>query len=208
MGQADTTNQLVRRAKLGDEKAVEQLFAAHRGYLRKLIDLRMGKELAQRLDASDVVQETQMRAIERLSAYLENQEIEFRLWLRSQALDRIVELRRFHLGSAKRAVHREAKLSRDSSAMLVRRLCGDSPSEQVIRRETIQAVQEAIQRLREGDRELLLLRHFEGLSNNETAQVLGIEPATASKRFGRVLLKLHQQLFLSGVGSPDGERSE
>ena len=110
MGNADTTNQLVRRAKGGDEAAVEQLFATHRGYLRKLISLRMDQELAQRLDASDVVQEAQMRAIQRLSAFLENQEIEFRPWLRGQALDRIAELRRFHLGSAKRNSPRSAAI--------------------------------------------------------------------------------------------------
>lgn len=208
MNQIDTTNQLIRRAKAGDAAAVDQLFTAHRRYLRRLIEVRMEPELARRVDASDVVQEAQIRAIQRFSAYLEKQEIEFRPWLRAQALDRLVELRRFHLGSAKRALHREATLPRDSSALLVRQLLRDSPSEQAVRQETIQAVREAVGQLRDDDRELLVLRHFEGLSNNETAQVLGIEPAAASKRFGRVLLKLHQQLVLSGVVSQSSRRDQ
>lgn len=206
MTQPDITQELVQRAREGDQGAVEQLFASHRAYLRRVIDLRLGAELARRVDISDVVQDAQFRAIQRLSTFLKQDNIEFRPWLRSQALDRITELRRLHLGSAKRAMHRETRLSGCSSAMLVSQLFGDTPSNIVIRQEAIAAVQQAVKRLRAQDRELLLLRHFEGLTNYEAAQVLGIEPAAASKRFGRVLLKLHQELVLSGVGLTGDQR--
>ena len=49
------------------------------------------------------------------------------------------------------------------------------------------------------DRELLLLRNFEGLSNLEVAELLGLEPAAASKRYGRALLRLRARLVESGL---------
>ena len=146
-----------------------------------------------------------MRAIQRLNSYLEQPDVGFRPWLRGQALDRLAELRRFHLGSAKRDIRREVRLSGEGSAVLLRQLLSNSPSESVIRRETVDGVQEAVKRLRAQDRELLLLRHFEGLSNQETAQILGIEPAAASKRFGRVLLRLNKELIVLGILSPGHE---
>jgi RNA polymerase sigma-70 factor (ECF subfamily) len=54
--------------------------------------------------------------------------------------------------------------------------------------------------LPEADREILLLRNFEGLTNAEAAQILELEPAAASKRYGRALLKLRQLLLASGLG--------
>ena len=199
----DSTNQLIRRAQEGDSGAVERLFAAHRDYLHRLVTLRMEDDLARRVDASDVVQEAQLRAHQRLTDYLTRPELEFRLWLRGQALDRMAELRRFHVGAKRRAVHRELQISGDASAMIARQLLGNTPSQSVIRRETVDAVQKAIMSLRAQDRELILLRHFEGLSNQEAAQLLNIEPAAASKRLGRALLTMHQELIMLGVAPPE-----
>ena len=58
----------------------------------------------------------------------------------------------------------------------------------------IDALQDALSRLDEVDREVLLLRTFEGLSNAEVATVLEIEPSAASKRYGRALLRLRSVL--------------
>jgi len=44
------------------------------------------------------------------------------------------------------------------------------------------------------DREVLALRHFEQLTNTETAQTLGIDPSVASKRYIRSLRKLKEWL--------------
>ena len=70
-------------------------------------------------------------------------------------------------------------------------LGGDRPpSEQARRAELADGVRRALARLDDDDRAILLLRPFEGLSNRQAAEVLGIEPAAASKRFGRALLRL------------------
>jgi DNA-directed RNA polymerase specialized sigma24 family protein len=53
--------------------------------------------------------------------------------------------------------------------------------------------------LPEGDREVLILRKLEGLSNQEAAQLLDIDPATASRRFGRAVLRLRDILIEAGL---------
>jgi RNA polymerase sigma-70 factor (ECF subfamily) len=68
-----------------------------------------------------------------------------------------------------------------------------------MRRELVQGVQHALARLRDEEREIILLRNFEELTNLEAAAVLGIEPAAASKRYGRALLRLNKLLQDSGL---------
>ena len=59
----------------------------------------------------------------------------------------------------------------------------------------------AVSRLNPADREILLLRHGEGLSNVAAAEILRIKPEEASKRYGRALLTLHAQLLAAGANS-------
>jgi len=42
------------------------------------------------------------------------------------------------------------------------------------------------------------MRNFEGLSNQETALLLGVDPDAASKRHGRALLRLRKALLDEG----------
>ena len=74
-----------------------------------------------------------------------------------------------------------------------------NPSQRLIRQEFAQGVRQAVSQLPEADQEIVLLRNFEGLSNQEVAQVLQIKPATASQRYGRALLRLCQLLLESGL---------
>jgi RNA polymerase sigma-70 factor (ECF subfamily) len=65
-----------------------------------------------------------------------------------------------------------------------------SPSQAVQRAELTSLVTTALDDMNETDREVLALRHFEELTNKETAEVLGIEPKAASIRYVRALEKL------------------
>jgi len=69
-----------------------------------------------------------------------------------------------------------------------------SPSQGAHREELRARVLAALEELDELDREIVALRHFEGLSNEEAAAELSIEPAAASKRFVRALLRLKPAL--------------
>jgi RNA polymerase sigma-70 factor, ECF subfamily len=59
-------------------------------------------------------------------------------------------------------------------------------------------VRQALGQLDEVDREVLVLRNLEGLSNQESARVLGVDPATASRRYGRAVIRLREVLVRSG----------
>lgn len=196
------TEQLLARLEQGDASALERLVALHRVYLKRLIDLRMEVELRVRVDPSDVVQETQLVVIQRIDDFLRRRPTSFRIWMRRKALEQLVNLRRRHL-AAKRSVRRDLRLSDASTLAIARRLLADRPSQAMQRKELAQQVRSAIQRLSEIDREVLLLRHVEELSNIEVAELLELDPATARKRHGRAVRRLGEQLIESGVSLED-----
>jgi RNA polymerase sigma-70 factor (ECF subfamily) len=152
-----------------------------------------------------VVQEAQLEAVRRLDAYLEEPALPFRLWLRQIAYDRLVMMRRFHAQAARRTVDRELPLPERSSLLLAQQMLsrGLSPSQQLMRREFAGRVRQAVGRLPQADQEVLIMRKLEGLSNQETAQVLRIDPATASRRYGRAVLRLRDILLESGLLEPE-----
>jgi RNA polymerase sigma-70 factor, ECF subfamily len=188
----DAELHLLEQASQGDPQAVGQVLAAHRAYLRRVIELRLDGRLRQRLDPSDVVQEALLQAVRRLPDYLQRQPIPFPLWLRQTACQCLVDLRRQHLGAECHTVERERPLPEKSSLLLAQSLLGASPQplQALEAKERIDRVRQALGLMAEEDTEIILLRNFEELSNQEAAQVLGIEPAAASKRYGRALLRL------------------
>jgi RNA polymerase sigma-70 factor (ECF subfamily) len=195
------TQDLLRQIRDGDRQAFERLFALHQDYLHRLVDLRLDPRLRSRVDVGDVVQEAHLEALNRLDGYLDRPALPFRLWLRQIAVDRTRKARRHHLGAARRALTREVPLPERSSLLLAGRLSagGPTPSQQLNHRELARRLRQAVAQLPAADRELVMLRHFEGLSNQETACLLGIDRAAASKRHGRALLRLHRILSEGGL---------
>src|SRR2546423_8466329 len=109
-------------AQAGDRAAFEELFARYRPDLLRFLDWRLDARLRRRLDASDVVQETQLEAFQRLADYLARRPMPFRLWLRKTAYERLLKARRRHLEAAQRAVDREVVLPEQSSLVLAKQL--------------------------------------------------------------------------------------
>lgn len=195
------TQDLLRQAGAGDRQAFDRLFARYRSYLRQVIALRLDPKVRARVDPSDVVQETQLEAFRRLADFLERQPMPFRLWLRKTAHERLLVIRRQHVHAARRAVGREVPLPERSSLLLAQQLLatGSTPSQRLERRELARRVRQALAQLAEADQEILIMRAFEGLSNQEVGYVLEIDPGTASKRHGRALIRLHQILSEGGL---------
>jgi RNA polymerase sigma-70 factor (ECF subfamily) len=108
---------------------------------------------------------------------------------------------RRHLGAARRSVQREVPIPEESSLQLAYQLLArsPSPSQRLLRRELAQQVRQALAELSETDREILLMRNLEALSNQEVAQVLQIDPVAASQRYGRALLRLRKLLIDRGL---------
>ncbi len=158
------------------------------------------------MDPSDVVQEAQLDALARLDDYLERRPMPFRLWLRKTTHERLLKIRRLHLVAARRAARREECLSHNSSMQLAQRLLArdSTPSRQVSRREMTDRVREAMARLPETDREILLMRVLEGLAYEEVGLILDIDPAAARQRYGRALVRLKRSLRDSDLTGPIG----
>jgi RNA polymerase sigma-70 factor (ECF subfamily) len=188
---------LLDRLQAGDRDALAELFARHREPLRRMIMLRLDHRLGGRVSPSDILQETYVDAMKRVPHFFENPDMPFFIWLRWIAGQRLVEVHRQHLGARMRDAGLEIPLQQGypaaaSSTCLAANLAGGltSPSRAAIRGETLAQLEAALDRLDPLDREVLALRHFEELSNNEVAALLGIQKAAASKRYVRALERL------------------
>jgi RNA polymerase sigma-70 factor (ECF subfamily) len=190
------TRDLLAEVRDGHQQALDRLLGLYRRRLHAFIASRLDPRLRARLDPSDVVQETQLRIAARIRAYLKEPPMPFHLWARKLAYDRLLSARRDHRHAARRSVDRETRWPERSSVLLARPLLagGPSPSEHLAAREFAERVGQAVARLSEADREILLMRHAESLSYEEVARLLDIEPAAARKRYGRALLRLRQVL--------------
>ncbi len=193
------TDRLLREVGRGNRTAVNELIDLHRDYLRRVIELRLDQALRGRIDASDIIQETQMVATKRIDDFIERRPTSFKLWLRGEAMQQIGIQRRRHLGAARRSVERECSMSDASSLLIARNLIRGTPSKIVERKEFAERVRELVERLPETDREVLLLRYVEALSNGEAAELLGVDPATARKRHGRALKRLLSEMVQAGL---------
>jgi RNA polymerase sigma-70 factor (ECF subfamily) len=195
------SSDLLRRAGQGDAQALGQLLETHRQRLRRMVRLRLDPRLQGRIDPSDVIQETYLEAAERLAEYLRDPKMPFFLWLRFLTGQKLLVLRRHHLGTQARDAARELSIYQGampeaSSACLAAQLLGKrtAPLEAAIRAEMKLRLQEALNGMEPMDREVLALRHFEQFNNAETAQLLGISESGASSRYLRALKRLKEIL--------------
>ena len=197
----DATIETLQRGVAGDSHALSELWDRYRDRLRRLVKLRMDRRLQGRLDASDVLQEAFIDFASRADEYVKDPSMPFFLWLRYLTGQRLQLLHRHHLGAKMRDAGREVSIHRGpmpqaTSVSLAAQLLGrlTSVTQAVQRAEKQVMLQEAINDMDESDREILALRHFEELSNAETAQVLGIKQSAASSRHIRALKRLRQIL--------------
>jgi RNA polymerase sigma-70 factor (ECF subfamily) len=190
---------LLERVRAGDQPALAELYAKHRDKLRRMVQLRLDHRLAGRVSPSDVLQEAYIDAVKRIDHYFEKPDQPFFGWLRLIVGQRLADVHREHLAQ-KRTVSNEVPMDRTApgadSACLAACLLGSgtSPSHAAARGESFLKLERALEQMDPLDREVLALRHFEELSNTETAELLGIQPAAASKRYVRALARLKQIL--------------
>ncbi len=184
-----TDEALEQRLRSGDETAMAALFERQRERLVRMVHFRLDPRLVGRIDAEDVVQETFLEAEKRIGAFRSDDK-PFFVWIRLVAQQTLIDLFRKHVGAKMRAAGREisAPASGTLSGLFVGHLT--SPSQAALREELKQKVEAALASMDEIDREVLLLRHFEELSNKEAAAVLGIQENAASNRYVRALVRL------------------
>lgn len=195
------TSELLRQAAAGDPDAVNELFTRYRDRLHAMVRLRLNRRLQGRVDPSDVLQEAYLEIHKHFADYARAPTLPFFLWLRHITGQKLITAHRQHLGAQMRDADREVSLYRGalpeaSSASLAAQLLGrfTSASQAAMRAELQMRVQEALNSMDPLDREVLALRHFEMLTNGETAQVLGIKKSAASNRYIRALERLKDLL--------------
>ena len=209
----DITQELLLEVKAGDDVAVNQLLDRHRDSLRRMIGMRLDRNLQRRVDVSDVVQDVLVEANRRLQDYLANPVMAFHLWIRQIAKDRIIDAHRRHRVSAKRSIDREQPIASGdvdhSTVELVARLCDPelTPAAAATQREIELHVQGAIEQLPDRDREIILMRHYEQLSNQDIASTLGLTEPASSMRYLRALKKLRVILDEAAAGQSSSDEA-
>ncbi|MFN0243105.1 MAG: sigma-70 family RNA polymerase sigma factor [Planctomycetota bacterium] len=203
--------QLVARARDGDSRALSELFQLHQPRLVRMVELRLDAALRRRLDPADVVQEAWLEVVRRFEEWCAQDALPLSVWLRLTTAQALAQAQRRHLGAQMRDAEREvgthSRASISAIGIAHAFLASQTSPTQAARREELRArVLAALEDLDELDREIVALRHFEGLSNDEAALELAITPAAASKRFVRALVRLRPALESLAAESA-GERA-
>ena len=200
---------LFQRAAAGDAAAWGALLTEHEARLCRMVAFRLDPRLRGRVDAADVVQDAYLGAtVQRADYFAQRPPLPLFLWLRGVVANKVLEVHRHHLGAAMRDPAREAaahcgRATTDAtSAALVDQLSGrgTGPRTAATRSEVKARLHEALGGMDPADREVLALRHFEQLTNDEAAAVLGIRGEAAAKRYVRALRRLRNLL----AGMPGG----
>ena len=189
--------QLLERLRTDGEQTLAEAFAVNRERFWHLVTFRMDQRIAARVDADDVLQEAFVAASTRLPHYLRDPSFTLFVWLRMIVAQTLVDVHRRHFGTEMRSAAREASVGgpqypQTTSVSLAAHLVANqtSPSNAVQREETSQTLSDAIEKMSPLDQETIALRHFEGLTNSETAEVLGISVTAASNRYVRAISRL------------------
>ena len=191
--------ELTARMREGNKDALATVFSDYRERLRRIIQFRIDYRIAARISDSDVLQETYIAAAKRLPHFSTQTEMSAFLWLRLLAKQQLVDIHRQHLKAEKRDARKELSLqpnqaSAQTSMALAVQLVGSitAASEVVAKAEAIALLEAALDEMNDIDSEVIALRHFEELTNIETASVLKLQPSAASKRYLRAMSRLSQ----------------
>jgi len=180
---------------------VDPVLMEHRARLLSLARLNLNPVLARRISPEDVVQETFSAACRKADFLRNRPEIPVYCKLRKLLFQTIADLERKHLGSRKRDAYRELEVAGEgdvSSPELNWNMFADTvtgPLTQLARQDRYELLRKAMESLPEHDREILELRHFDGMSNTDCAEALHLTQKAASIRYVRALEHLKKQLI-------------
>jgi RNA polymerase sigma-70 factor (ECF subfamily) len=190
---------LLQQARAGDSPALGRLLEGYRSYLAVLARVQIGRRLQGKVDASDVVQEAFLGASRDFGQFRGTTEKQFIAWLRQILASLLANLVRHYQGTQRRDMRLERQLGGEldqSSQALEAGLVAQqsSPSQQAVRREQSVRLANALGRLPPDWRDLLVLRHLEGLSFPELARRLGRTIDVVKKQWPRALAGLRRIL--------------
>lgn len=191
--------QLLTLARSGSESARGQLLEQYRNYLSLLARLQIGRRLQGKVDPADMVQETFLEAHRQFVRFRGDTEMELTAWLRTILTGVLSHLVRRYFGTQQRDVRLERQLADDvdqSSRCLDRGLVAgeSSPSQKASRREQAVLLADALNQLPADYREVLILRHLEGLTFPQIAARMERTVDSVEKLWVRALPRLRRVL--------------
>ncbi len=193
--QADP-QQLLQKARGGDNLALGKLLALYRPYLSLLARLKADRQLQAKLDDSDLIQDTCLSAHRDFNQFRGTTEQEFTAWLREIMAHAAANLTREHRRQRRdvRLEQQLYKLLNQSSQMLERALANtdSSPSVRAERRERAVLLANALNELPEEYREVLVLRELEGKSLSEIAHAMDRTTNAVQKLWARAIVQLRR----------------
>lgn len=191
--------ELLSLARSGDGAALGRLLELFRNYLMLLARLQVDRRLQGKVDPADLVQETFLEAHRDFEQFRGVTEAELAGWLRRILATNFANLVRHYYGTQRRDPHLERDLTNaldQSSKALDRSLVAaqSSPSHQAARREQAVILADALKRISDDYREVIVLRHLEELSFPEVAARMGRSEDSVKKLWARGLSRLRQAL--------------
>jgi RNA polymerase sigma-70 factor (ECF subfamily) len=189
---------LLRQARMGDSAALGQLLELYQNYLLLLARVQIGRRLQSKVDAADLVQETFLEVHRHFAQFRGTTEEELVSWLRHILAANLANLvRRYSTRRRDIRLERELAAELDQSSRLLDEglvAQGSTPSQRAARREQAVLLADALRRLPEDYREVLILRHLEELSFPELARRLGRTVGSVQKLWVRGLAELRRVL--------------
>ncbi len=190
---------LLDRARAGDESAGGQLLSGYERYLTLLARVQVGRRVQGKVDPADLVQEVFLEAHRQIKNFRGNTEAELLAWLRRILAGQIALMLRRYLGTKGRDVTLERDLAGqldESSQAMGAGLAADgsTPSQHVAKREQAVLLAEALDKLSDTYREVIVLRHLEGLTFPQVAARMSKSEDSVQKLWVRALAGLRQQL--------------
>jgi RNA polymerase sigma-70 factor, ECF subfamily len=192
-------SRLIAAARDAEAGALDQLLGAFRNYLKLLAQTGLRAALRSKADASDIAQETMLRATEHFDQFRGVTEAELAGWLRQILARTMANLARHYQVVGARRVDRERSLEdmlAASSAALGKLIAGSegSPSRAAQRREMSVILADALAELSEDYREVIVLHNLEELDWPEVARRMNRTPSAARMLWARALKQLRPLL--------------
>jgi RNA polymerase sigma-70 factor, ECF subfamily len=183
---------LLARARDGDRAALDRLFGACRGYVRALARARLESWLQAKVDPSDLVQQSLLDAFRGFGQFQGATSAEWLAWLRRIVEHNAADLIRFYHGADKRQVGREVVLGHGSDGGFSPAAGGETPSQELLRKERELLLADALERLAEDHRAVIVLRNLQRLPFDEVARRLGRSRPAVQMLWMRAMRKLQE----------------